>query len=349
VPPSPFDSMYYSGDPTDPDCAYLPEEISRIRAVESALIFSAALPSLERGKPVAEVIDILEGTAAVLKGESNHAPDLADHLLGLGARAMLGQSPREFGAWLSKHAAEMAEGRVPRDLLNWLNEVITLLARVEEDIMSWLTDVIDFRYPLSMYLSTVSYFDAQVGALMAYLKEQDLYEQSLMIVTAPHGEILQDEALSYDHLFLAPDTLHVPLILKPPLNAGLESTGIRVDGVFDLIDLFPTVLEILRMDNLPDVSGASRWKQIQSGESLPAHDSFAAGMHQLAQSVFRPPYLLAQDQTDNRKIGFHTAVLGAREILYDVNSGAVYASDFPEAANDLRRSLASFAALRRRR
>jgi hypothetical protein len=341
MPPAPFDALYYDADPTDRQREYLPSQIERIRSVESALIIRAALPSLERGRPVAELIDVLADTAAVLRGQSKQAPDLAEHILNLGPQATLGQSQTEFGEWLSDRAEAMASGRIPDTLVNWLQTIVKLLDHTERDITSWLENVVDFRYPLSVYESTVSYFDAQIGNLMAYLRDQDLYDQSLIIVTAPHGEILQHDILPYQHLVLAPDTLHVPLIIKPPLNAGLETTGIRVDGVFDLIDLFPTALEILGIERLPNVSGVSRWNQIKSGESLPARDSFATGFHQLAQSVFRPPYLFAQERINSGALGFQTVVGGAPEILYEVDSGRIYFSDFPEIVNDLRRSLAT--------
>src|SRR5437763_5861444 len=97
--PAPFSSLYYSGDPTDPRNEYRSSEVARIRAVESALIMRAVLPLLERGEPIAEVIDILDDTAAVLKERSDLAPGLAARVLNLGARAMRRESRAPFGGW----------------------------------------------------------------------------------------------------------------------------------------------------------------------------------------------------------------------------------------------------------
>lgn len=341
MPPAPFNSMYYSDDPTDAARAYLPTEIPRIRSVESALIIRATMPLLESGRPAAEVIDVLEDTAAVLKGQSHHQPDLAEHVLNLGERATRGLSAKDFGEWLATQAREMAAGKVPADLLKWLHEMLKLLETTETDITSWLANVVDFRYPLDMYLSTVSYFDAQVGALTAYLKEQGLYDQSLIIVTAPHGEILQDERLPYHHFLLTPDTLHVPLIMKLPQGAGHQKTGIRMSGMFDLIDLFPTTIDILGLKNSPAVSGVSRWNQIKFGEQIPVRDSFAAGLHQYSHSVCRPPYLFASEKEKVGMPTFQTVVGGGREILYEINSSKIYRSDLPAAAESLRQALAA--------
>jgi len=339
MPPAPFNEMYYSDDPTDTARENLPNEVPRIRSVESALIIRATMPQLENGRPVAEVIDILEDTAAVLTGQSDHRPDLAEHVLNLGKRATRGRTANDFGEWLTAQVREMTAGRVPADLLKWLNEMLTLLETTETDITSWLANVVDFRYPLDMYLSTVSYFDAQVGALTTYLKEQGLYDQSLIIVTAPHGEILQDKSLPYHHFLLTPDTLHVPLIMKLPERAGHQKTGIRMTGVFDLIDLFPTTMDILGMKNSFALSGVSRWNHIKSGEQIPAHDSFAAGLHQFSHSVSRPPHLFARAQANVGMQTFHTVVSGAKEVLYDTVSGETSSSELPGVVESLSRSL----------
>jgi hypothetical protein len=339
MPAAPFSSMYYAGDPTARERQYSPQDVAEIRAVESVLIMRAAMRLLETGQPVAEVIDILEDTAAVLKGDSDHKPDLAEHVLNLGARAMQGHSAAEFGQWLSEQTREMAAGRVPGVLVKWLKEVIKLLESTEEDIRSWLRDVVDFRYPLAIYRSTVSYLDSHIGTLMSYLKEQDLYDQSLIVVTAPHGEILDNSRIPYHHFLLTPETLHVPLILKLPEHAGDIKSGIRLGGVFDLIDMFPTILDIQGLPNSFQLSGTSRWPQISRGEDIPPHDSFATGLHQLAHSVFRAPYLFAREKAGVEMQTFHTLASGAREVLYDTSSGQTYVSDLPEVVEGLRESL----------
>jgi Sulfatase len=336
MPPAPFNGLYYSDDPTDAAREYLPEEISRIRSVESALIIRATMPLLEEGRPVAEVIDILEDTAAVLMGESDHRPDLAEHVLNLGATR--GQSANDFGSWLTAQTRAMVAGTVPADLVQWLKEMLVLLEKTETDITSWLANVVDFRYPLDMYLSTVSYFDAQVGALTAYLEEQGLYDQSLIMITAPHGEILQDKSLPYHHFLLTPDTLHVPLIMKLPRGAGHQKGGIRLGGGFDLIDLFPTTIDILGLKNSPAVSGVSRWNHIKSGEQIPAHDSFAAGLHQFSHSVCRPPHLFAREKEQLGMPTFHLVVSGTREVVYDTVSGKPDSSQLPDSVESLRQS-----------
>jgi len=317
--PEPFGSMYYAGDPADQQNEFRAADIAGIRSVESALIMRAVLPALERGEPVAEVIDILEDTAAVLKDRSELRPDLAEHVLNLRQRAMRGQSREEFGAWLRLQTAKMRNGSVPAELVRWIKTVIKLLETTEQDIMSWLRGVVDFRYPLAVYHGTVSYFDSQIEAFCTRLKELDIYDQSLIIVTAPHGEILDDSRLPYHHFLLTPDTLHVPLIMKLPAPAETKR-GARIGGVMDLIDLFPTIMEMQRRPVAASISGVSRWKEIKSGADIAPHDSFATGLHRMAHSICRPPYLLAQQCPGTSMKSFH-AVLNESELtLYHTKS-----------------------------
>ena len=338
MPPAPFASMYYAGDPTESRKEYLPTEIGRIRSVESALVVRAVLPLLESGQPVAEVIDILEDTVAVLKDRSDFKPDLAEHVLNLGARAMRGESRDQFGEWLRHQTKVMRDGRVPNELLQWIKEIIKLLERTEQDITSWLNGVVDFRYPLAVYGGTVTYLDSQIAAFVSHLKEQDLYDQSLIIFTAPHGEILESPRLPYQHFLLAPDTLHVPLIMKLPAHHDVKP-GVRINGVIDLIDLFPTIMDIQGLPHSFKLSGVSRWNQINQGEDILPRESFATGPHHVSHSVCRPPYLLVDKQPAIHLETFHAVVSGANEVLYDTSSGEVYSDDLPGVVEKLRKSL----------
>ncbi len=333
APPEPFRSMYYAGDPTDQNRSHLPEQIAKIRGVESALVIRAAWPLLEKGEPVYEVREILEDTAAVLLGRRELRPDLAEHLLRLGPTAMNGLPAPRFGRWLSEQADEMAGGRTPDKLLAWLRDVIPMLEGVEEDLISWLRGVVDFRFPLAMYMGTVSYFDAQVGALAGLLRELGIYDQSLIVVAAPHGEVLESPTLPYHHFMLAPETLRVPLIMKPPARSG-SKTGVRLGGVFDLIDLFPTLLDMQGLKHSFDFSGASRWESIRAGEDIPPHDSFATGFHGVAYSVYRPPHLLVQERAGLSAQTLHTLLSGGDEVIYDAASLKAHEAESLRAALD---------------
>jgi hypothetical protein len=123
------------------------------------------------------------------------------------------------------------------------------------------------------------------------------------------------------------------------IPAHLEhKRGARLSGVFDLIDLFPTIVDMKGLNNSVKVSGTSRWNEIRMGNDMPPHDSFACGFHGLADSVCCPPYLFSMQGRHVRAHTFQTLIGGAPEILYDTESGEVRAKDAAVVAR-LRASL----------
>lgn len=337
LPPSPFNSKYYAGDPTNQLNADRAQDVPKIRAVESLLVLQIGMPTLERGEPVAEIVELLEDTAAVMKRESDFRPDLAEHILNLGERGMRGRGQVEFGEWLAQQARAIETGRASRELLDWLSEIAELLDPTDKDLLSWLRGVVDFRYPLAMYYGSVSYFDSHVGTLVSYLKENDIYDQSLIVVTAPHGEILAHDKVPYQHLLLAPDTIHVPMLMKIPSHLE-HRRGSRLSGVFDLIDLFPTIVDLKGLTSNLKLSGTSRWNEIRRGTDISPHDSFSSGFHGLVDSVCRPPHLFSRQRSQVRGHTVQTLIGGAAEILYDTETGDAHSNN-PAVVDSMRATL----------
>jgi choline-sulfatase len=108
------------------------------------------------------------------------------------------------------------------------------------------------RYEL-MYDSIVRYVDAQIGRIVQALKERGQYEDTLLIVTADHGEALFDRGI-YEHAsgqeqqlydgdrdYLYRELLNVPLVIRPP--GGDE--GARITAPFSLTWLHAAIADLL--------------------------------------------------------------------------------------------------------
>jgi hypothetical protein len=92
-----------------------------------------------------------------------------------------------------------------------------------------------------LYDECVRLTDAAVGRLFARLKEMELYDQALIIVTADHGESLQDHG-EYGHRNVYDENARVPLLIKFPDGAF---AGQRFASQVSLADIYPTVAEAL--------------------------------------------------------------------------------------------------------
>jgi arylsulfatase A-like enzyme len=95
--------------------------------------------------------------------------------------------------------------------------------------------------------------DGLVGDLLDFLNERGLTENTLVVVTADHGEQLGEHDIFFHHHGLYEESIRVPLVMSAPFA---ELTG-EVSQQVRLTDLAPTILDILGLEPLPDASGVS--------------------------------------------------------------------------------------------
>jgi len=123
------------------------------------------------------------------------------------------------------------------------------------------------RYHGRLYDGAVAYADQQLGRFFDFLKGQDLYASSLIVLTSDHGEGL-GEHQEWDHgFFIYNSTAHVPLIVKLP--SGHRPPRRAVSEVVNTLDIAPT---LARLSGLPDVEtrsfqGQSLLTLMEKGES----------------------------------------------------------------------------------
>ena len=109
------------------------------------------------------------------------------------------------------------------------------------------------QFPNQPYLGEMAYTDAQVGRLLDWLKTNGLDKNTVVIVTADHGESLGDHGEATHAYFVYDSTMHVPLIVKTPWN----DTG-RNASMVSSADIFPTVLDLLGLPKLKNpIDGVS--------------------------------------------------------------------------------------------
>ena len=97
----------------------------------------------------------------------------------------------------------------------------------------------------ALYDGEVNYIDHKLGELLDYLKKERIYDNSLIIVTADHGEHFGEHDL-YSHVAsLYEPILRIPLIIKYPEGFHRQT---RVAELVQLVDIFPTVVETAGLD-----------------------------------------------------------------------------------------------------
>ena len=101
----------------------------------------------------------------------------------------------------------------------------------------------DIRFLRELYLGEVAWLDHQLGELLAGLKRLGRDGDTLVVVTADHGEEFMDHGMYGHGSQLFDETLHVPLLLRAPKDFTLPSrAGTRVGAVTSTAGLFASVL-----------------------------------------------------------------------------------------------------------
>jgi len=209
APPSPFDTMYYRGNPSD--------------ARHTSLV----------GVPLRWSLYDLDRLRHVLAAEGEQVRALKREF-GLPSRVVkeLLLRPEELQAYAD------GRGPQPRRRLGALAQAVKAKLPLHPPTAGWLTGIRDLRFPLARYAGEVSYVDAEIGRLVAELARLDLADRTIVVITADHGESLGEHGVYFDHFGLYEPNLRVPLIVWAPGRVA----PVRREDLVCSLDLAPTIL-----------------------------------------------------------------------------------------------------------
>ncbi len=140
----------------------------------------------------------------------------------------------------------------PADLAASLAAEKQPLQRAEEDPTLATED--NLAYLRSLYDAEVAFVDDHFGKLVAELKRRGLYEHTLIILVADHGEELHEHGgFEHGHTLYA-EQLAVPLIVRLPVA---PESAKRVTCLARQIDVLPTILEVLGVTGPRSLPGQS--------------------------------------------------------------------------------------------
>jgi arylsulfatase A-like enzyme len=103
------------------------------------------------------------------------------------------------------------------------------------------------------YYATTSFVDAQVGRVLDKLKETGLDKNTIVVFTSDHGYHLGEHG-HWQKQTLFNDATRVPLIFAGP---GIKSNKGNVNAPVELVDIYPTIMDMLQMKTPQFVQGKS--------------------------------------------------------------------------------------------
>jgi arylsulfatase A-like enzyme/Flp pilus assembly protein TadD len=125
------------------------------------------------------------------------------------------------------------------------------------------------RFAAQPYDGEIAYADACVGKLLDALRKHGLYDETLIAVMADHGESLGAHGENTHGVFLYDETLHVPLLIKLPLN---RAAGRRIESRAGLVDVAPTILSAAGVTIPAEMQGQSLLESLKPAISSGAVD-----------------------------------------------------------------------------
>jgi arylsulfatase A-like enzyme/predicted Zn-dependent protease len=103
------------------------------------------------------------------------------------------------------------------------------------------------------YRGEVAYLDAELGKFFAFLKAENLWDNTIIVVTGDHGESFGEHREQGHGYFIYESTVRVPLIIRAPRPFPVK----RVGGIVEHVDIVPTILAMLDVPRPAAVQGRS--------------------------------------------------------------------------------------------
>ncbi len=159
----------------------------------------------------------------------------------------------------------------------------------------------------SHYYAKVAFDDHAIGLVLQALRETDLMDNTWVVYTSDHGEMLGDHRFCQKSVFYE-GALNVPLIVRPPGGTGSWTAH----GLTDHYDICATLLDAAGADRLEVDRGLSLRPKIEAG-------SDASDAQHGKDVVFSEVNLYSMARTERHKMTIDSLTRAPLE-LYDLEN-----------------------------
>ncbi|TGM48134.1 sulfatase [Leptospira biflexa] len=120
----------------------------------------------------------------------------------------------------------------------------------------------------SLFDSAIYAFDQEFGEMVGYLKEKELYDEAIIILTADHGEALYEDVHGQGHgeHLRGEAVTHVPFMIKFPKSYQTSSLDQNFYGITSSVDLVPTLLDYFEIPLPSEYPGKSLLAVMNEGD-----------------------------------------------------------------------------------
>ncbi len=154
-----------------------------------------------------------------------------------------------------------------------------------EPRLAWLKEKNQWRNLVRSYLACTSFVDSQIGRLLDALEEAGVADNTIVVLWGDHGWHLGEKGITGKNTLWDRGT-KVPLIFAGP---GVKA-GQRCSQPAELLDLYPTLVElagVAKRDDLEGLSLAPQLKDAATRRERPAITSHNQGNHGIRSERWR--------------------------------------------------------------
>ncbi|MFC2169722.1 sulfatase [Acidobacteriota bacterium] len=184
----------------------------------------------------------------------------------------------------------------------------------------------DLDFLQAAYDGNLKYADYYVGKFLRGLQEMGLYENTIVIITADHGESFMEHGQLGHSKTLFEEEIQIPLIIRFPKKYGLG--GRKIDALVQSMDLMPTLMDIYAARKNRSVLQGKNIFPLLSGEKKEIHDFILAALDW--RKVLKEPRVLALISQKYKLI-----LTGSTGLLFDLLSDPAEKENIYEKGNIL--------------
>lgn len=168
----------------------------------------------------------------------------------------------------------------------------------------------DWQRVIAHYWGYCTYIDEQIGRVLSKLEALGLAENTIIIYSADHGDMVGSHRLFNKGMYMYDETYRIPLLVRWP---GVTQDGSECNEFVSLIDLMPTMLEAAGAHIPPGLDGRSLRPLLNGEEAVQWPDDIFAEFHGYESTLFSQRMV----RTNSWKYIYNP---GAEDELYDVAS-----------------------------
>lgn len=158
----------------------------------------------------------------------------------------------------------------------------------------------DHRLVRAAYWAQVDLIDAQVGRILESLQKTGQIDDTMIVFSSDHGEMLGDHGIYLKGPFFYDPLVRVPLAMSWP--GRVQPRG-QCPALVEMVDVVPTLLDAAGLTHPPGIQGRSLWPLLRGVEHDATHREDVYSEFYNASKMFRdPPVYLTMVRSDRWKL-----------------------------------------------